>query len=209
MNKLIFCGLFFTLLSTASNAQTKKLYYGIAFGAGLAQEVSSYDTPFTEPEFSGRVSVLTDYAVTKRFSMGLQLNYERFNKYVLRGRNVNNLSYTDVHFNLTERFPLGSGDLFMSGSIFIGVGQATLPSGENLLKQPDFNNQRMGFTATIGYVFKNGLFISSGFQSAMLSNHYKASGLKYWNDGFQLLNLGFIFNNQSRFKPAYRYKNSE
>lgn len=180
----------------------------IIWGFNIARQANTEINGIYEGEHAYSKAWLTslymDYALTHRLSfnaqLGLQIIPNRNNSFA----NQQKLLYREVSMGLTKYFPSWGGAFFLTSNVFAGYGTGTFLDASNnkkqLFDQPDFNNFRAGLGLYLGYIFKNGLFLNSGLQSALFTSHYSNDFVKSYDENIQILGIGVMFGTKARTK---------
>jgi hypothetical protein len=206
MHKLLFCC---ALLGCCTNIHAqKRLLLGGMTGIGAAyitnkgneNEFQSSGTPYA--------ALQLDYQVTSRFSLNGQLHYqaEKYNSLVTGAVAFKDarLTVTRLFTGFTEYLPAGNHAAYINMGLtfthYNGTGvEAGTANTINLFKKDGFKPLQFGWGIQLGYVFRFGLSLQTGFMSDF-TKLYKVEDTRLSHQQFQVLQIGFM--------PGFRKRDS-
>lgn len=160
-------------------------------------------------------SVHLDYQITSRLSLNTQLQYQRETYKAIAADRL----YQDVQLNtkrllagITEYLPTGNHAAYINLGLTLSHHSATGNVAGNtnsvkLFDQQGFRSWQLGGGIHLGYMFRFGLSLQTGFM-ADFTPAYRGNGGKLRHQQFQLFQLGFLpgFNKRDRINTWNRKK---
>lgn len=182
-----------------ANAQKKQKWYP-GFTAGWQYSGFQYRNSETIINNNGawRAAFVLDYEITRRLSFQTQIGVQRINASSILGLNNHTLTYPELWMGFTEYLPVGGGAAFINLSLNAGYGFSS--GGTDVFQDKDYRPFKMGWGTTLGYLFRNGIFINTGFQSALTNYYDNNIGTKAFDFSIHALSIGYMAGNKQRNK---------
>jgi hypothetical protein len=196
--KLIFCSAFIGCCANI-HAQKRLLLGGIT-GISTAYILSKENENVYKSSGTPYAGLQLEYQLTSLFSVNGQLHYqsEKYNNLVTGTAAFKDVRLTvkRLYTGFTEYRPIGNHAAYFNLGLTLTHYNATgietgTTNAVNLFKKDGFNPLQFGFGLQLGYVFRFGLSLQSGFMNDF-TQLYKVENTRLNRQQFQILQIGFM-----------------